>query len=200
MFSTIVASVVLLEMGTAFTMFLVIIVFLLFLLVISAASTAAVTPRTRWHYPFIDLTMESKDFYTMLEAALHEAKMPDVTISRVQKLEAGLLSQAREYIRITRHHMVFDICAAQFGRPFFISWWQGDAPDIGKSIIRSLPFGKRLEEIFYGKTYYEVDTEDMFQTALHNIVLATIDEIADTKGLRGPTNEERKPVYIRPGK
>lgn len=65
-------------------------------------------------------------FYQELEAALLRRQIPQTENSRVDHREAGLLSANREYLRIRRGKLTFDICAAPFGAGFFISWWLVD--------------------------------------------------------------------------
>ena len=40
--------------------------------------------------------------------------------------EGGVLSAKREYLRVTRQKLAFDLCAAPFGTGFFFSWWVGE--------------------------------------------------------------------------
>jgi hypothetical protein len=42
-------------------------------------------------------------------------------MSRVEFAEGGMLSAKREYLRMTRERLVFDICAAPFGTSYFFS-------------------------------------------------------------------------------
>jgi len=75
-------------------------------------------------YHLIEVLQESpKNFYASLEASIAKREPPEVSISRVDYLEGGMLSSRREYLRVKRRNYVFDICAAPFGRGFFISWW-----------------------------------------------------------------------------
>jgi hypothetical protein len=65
--------------------------------------------------------MPSRDFY---EAALREMEVrqiPKLETSYQEFLEGGLQTDQREYLRLTRERMVFDICAAPFGTGFFFS-------------------------------------------------------------------------------
>ncbi len=43
-------------------------------------------------------------------------------------------------------------------------------------------------------TYYKIDTALMFQEAVHNAVLETVDQMTETKGLRSLSESERKPI------
>ena len=65
-------------------------------------------------------------FYTAVEAALGRRQIVEARLSRVDYREAGLLSANREYLRVTREKLVFDVCAAPFGTGFFVSCWLAD--------------------------------------------------------------------------
>lgn len=62
------------------------------------------------------------DFYRMIESELAARKVPGLKMSRVEFSEGGLLSDKREYLRLQRERLVFDICAAPFGTSYFFSF------------------------------------------------------------------------------
>jgi hypothetical protein len=62
-------------------------------------------------------------FYQAVELALDRRQLPQIRVSRVEYREAGALSAHREYLHIRRERLVFDVCAAPYGRGFFVSWW-----------------------------------------------------------------------------
>ena len=64
-----------------------------------------------------------KEFYVSVEGAIASRQVPDINRSRVDWKEGGLLTAFREYLRISREKLVFDICAAPYGTGFFVSWW-----------------------------------------------------------------------------
>ena len=66
-----------------------------------------------------DFRIASNDFYAAVEAELTARNIPDLTITRELFREGGLLSSKREYLRMRRERLVFDICAAPFGTSFF---------------------------------------------------------------------------------
>lgn len=63
------------------------------------------------------------EFYTAFEKAVEERKVPQLHSTRVEHKESGLASANREYLRMHRGKHAFDICAAPFGKGFFVSWW-----------------------------------------------------------------------------
>jgi hypothetical protein len=62
-------------------------------------------------------------FYQSVEAALARREVPQTRKSRVEHKEGGLFSASREYLRIEREKLFFDVCAAPFGTGFFVSSW-----------------------------------------------------------------------------
>jgi hypothetical protein len=85
-------------------------------------------PLGHWNAFFDDFATSPLDFYKEVETAVAARGLPDVTISRVEYRQAGVLSDRREYLRVRRERLVFDICAAPYGKGFFFSWWFLDYP------------------------------------------------------------------------
>jgi hypothetical protein len=56
-----------------------------------------------------------------IEQELKAREVPGLDIAYVDFAEGGVLSSKREYLRMTRERLVFDICAAPFGTAFFFS-------------------------------------------------------------------------------
>jgi len=83
---------------------------------------------SHWVNLFIGLRYSSQEFYARVEQVLAEREVPDITITRVDWMEGGALSARREYLRIQRERLVFDICGAPFGTGFFVSIWSGERP------------------------------------------------------------------------
>jgi hypothetical protein len=75
-----------------------------------------------WYVPVDNFQFASADFYQMIEKELTARKVPGLHISRVEFSEGGLLSAKREYLRLKRERLVFDICAAPFGTGYFFSF------------------------------------------------------------------------------
>jgi hypothetical protein len=75
-----------------------------------------------WYAPVDNFQFVTADFYDMIEKQLTDRKVPGLEISRVELGEGGLLSAKREYLRLKRERLVFDICAAPFGTSYFFSF------------------------------------------------------------------------------
>ena len=74
-----------------------------------------------WYALIPGFNSSTKDFYEGIEKELKTREVPGLEIFHVDFAEGGVLSQKREYLRMTRERLVFDICAAQFGTAYFFS-------------------------------------------------------------------------------
>jgi len=83
---------------------------------------------SHWHHPIENFHTSTQDFYAALEGALKPREIPGIAVSRMSYKEGGLLSGRREYLRVQRQKLVFDICAASFGTGYFFSWWLTKRP------------------------------------------------------------------------
>lgn len=83
---------------------------------------------SHWYSSIENFQTSPKDFYSSVEAAVRKREIPDCEVSRVDWKEGGAFSASREYLRVQRGRHVFDICAAPFGKGFFVSWWLSRTP------------------------------------------------------------------------
>ena len=83
---------------------------------------------SHWYKLIENFQASPMAFYSSVEAAIERRQIPDTSTSRVDWKEGGLLSARREYLRITRGKLTFDICGAPFGTGFFFSWWLAEVP------------------------------------------------------------------------
>lgn len=147
---------------------------------------------SHWQNYFASLSLSSDDFYSAIEAEIAKRKA-DIKVKRIDLSEGGLLSAKREYLRVTRKDYIFDICAAPFGTDFFVSWWFGEKTGYIKALLARIPFiGKYLAQAASVKTYYQIDTENMFVECVRSIVNNTVEGITKDTGIR-LTAEELKP-------
>ncbi len=144
---------------------------------------------------FADLNYSSQTFYKDVEAAVRQIEMPGVEISRITYYETNILSRNREYLRIGREKLVFDICAAPFGKGFFVSTREGMLPGLRHKLLLAIPFiGGYLAYIFFKKTYYQVDSQSMFVGAVHDTVNKAIKDIQDGKTIVVLSAAEQQPA------
>lgn len=74
-----------------------------------------------WYALVPGFNTSTKEFYAAIEQELKGRQVPGLEIAAVEFAEGGALSSKREYLRMTRERLVFDICAAPFGTAFFFS-------------------------------------------------------------------------------
>ena len=78
---------------------------------------------SHWYTLMENFQASPIEFYESVETAIQKRQVPNCALSRVDWREGGVLSAQREYLRVSRGRLVFDVCAAPFGTGFFISWW-----------------------------------------------------------------------------
>lgn len=64
----------------------------------------------------------TQEIYSNIESEVARQKVPGLAISRVDLAEGGLLSDMRQYLRMKRERLMFDICAAPVGINYFFSY------------------------------------------------------------------------------
>jgi hypothetical protein len=85
---------------------------------------------SHWYALIPGFNTATKEFYEAIEKELKDRQVPGLEISRVEFFEGGLLSGKREYLRMTRERLVFDVCAAPFGTAFFFSCRFAEIPAV----------------------------------------------------------------------
>lgn len=74
-----------------------------------------------WYALVPNFNISAREFYEGIKQELKQRAIPELEISQVDFTEGGVLSAKREYLRMTRERLVFDICAAPFGSAYFFS-------------------------------------------------------------------------------
>ncbi len=150
---------------------------------------------SNWNTLIDNFDYSSKEFYTQLKEELESHGVTNITIREKNLKEGSILSASRIYLRATWKEYQYDICGANFGNGFFISWWLLYKNSIGKILISKIPFiGKWLAKKLYPVTYYRIDTASMFMSYAQSSVLKVIEDITNEKGVRALTETERKPI------
>lgn len=74
-------------------------------------------------YALIDNFKTSSDeFYKTIETELEARNMPGLELTRLDYREGGMLSARRDYLRMRRERLTFDLCSAPFGTSWFFSY------------------------------------------------------------------------------
>lgn len=157
---------------------------------------------SHWYHLVENLQASPLEFYDSVEKAIERRTVPDSRRTRIDCREGGPLSAKREYLRVKRKEYVFDICGAPFGNGFFVSWWLGGLPSRFVAMLVALSAIPVLGWLFVlpirlstrSMTYYQIDTATMFQESVRSAVLEVVDGLTKAKGLRAPTDLERKPI------
>ena len=144
-----------------------------------------------WSTLIENLKASPLDFYESVKSAIRKRDIPETEMSQVDFYESGLFSHKREYLRIIRGKLLFDICAAPYGNAFFVSWWLGAKQPF---ILRIPVIGWLYGRFIKPPTYYSLDTTKMFRTATHAAILEAVDGLTTAKGLRALSESERKPT------
>ena len=85
---------------------------------------------SHWYALVPGFNTSTKEFYEAVEKELKVREVPGLEISRVEFSEGGILSDKREYLRMARERLVFDICAAPFGKAYFFSCRFAEIPAV----------------------------------------------------------------------
>ncbi len=96
---------------------------------------------SHWYHLVEDFQTSALDFYTAIEEAVERRGVSDIKTSRVEWKEGGMLSAKREYLRIQRGNLAFDVCAAPYGNGYFFSWWVARVPALHPLIALMALFG-----------------------------------------------------------
>ena len=78
---------------------------------------------SHWYNLAPNFQTSALDFYKAVELELARQAVPEIQFGRIDWKESGVLTAKREYLRVARGRLSFDICAAPFGNAYFFSWW-----------------------------------------------------------------------------
>lgn len=161
-------------------LYLILLVIVIILIVVYAKTP--VTIKSNWKHFYDGIQFSSTAFYEQVEAGLRDRKIEGLNYGQESFLQSHILSAKRVYLRITKHEYIFYICAAPFGTGMFVSWWLciEDERWINRIPILSKLAGKDRNN----KTFYQMDTEAMYQSAIHSTVVEVADGITAEKGFR----------------
>ncbi len=150
---------------------------------------------SNWNTLIEDFNYSTEDFYQLFKKELLSQGVSGINANDVSLYEGSMFSQRRRYIRVKWKEYQYDICAAPFGKGFFVSWWLLYKNSVLQIIISKIPFiGGWLTRKLFPVTYYKIDTASMFMTYAQSSVLKVIDEITKDKGIRAISENDRKPI------
>lgn len=94
---------------------------------------------SHWQQSLAGLQGSATDFYAAIENEVGKEGIRGVVTKRVTWNEGGVFSDQREYLRIRRGELCFDICAARFGKGLFVSCWLCERPNAFLEYLLSVP-------------------------------------------------------------
>lgn len=155
---------------------------------------------SRWYRHIDGLNQSAQALYAAIETAVNARKLPDVKFSRVDYKEGGMFSAKREYMRIRRDDLTFEICGAPFGTGFFVSarmFVEGAGIDsfLGGMLGHGVA-GGLAKAIANPDTFYRQDTALMYQQLVHGAILEVVDAMTDAAQLPRIAEGERKPIML----
>ena len=161
-------------------------IFLIFFFVGLLKSTTTIS--SHWQHFYEDCEFSAIDFYKQVAAALKEQKITGLKIDETTFRQSHVFSGRRAYLKISHDEYVFYIGAAAFGTGTFVSWWLciKDERLINWIPILNLLAGKDRKN----KTFYQMDTEGMYRSAIHGTVMSVAEGLTDGHGERGLTEKE----------
>ncbi len=149
---------------------------------------------SHWNQYIENMAQTPKEFYALVESLVKSNDVSDIKISRVTHKEKGIFSSSREYLQIKSKGYFFEVCAAAYGKGFFISYWQLENRTGKKSLLARIPIiGSLLSSVAIPETFFTIDTRMMFQGMIHSCIMSAIDSETSKKGLRALSETERMP-------
>jgi len=126
---------------------------------------------------FEDVQLSAKEFYETLQQSIASCQFPEVNYDITTFSDRGLFSSRREYLEIRYYSYRYYVCAAPFGKNFFISWWLKERQSTWDSIRTWLVGGE-------SRSFYEVDSQEIFASSVVSLIKELIRMIQSEKGLR----------------
>jgi hypothetical protein len=138
---------------------------------------------SNWHEYLEYHPFSPKEFYASVTEELRSKDIPQLVITTIYYPQGGLFSMSREYLRIRCGEYVFDVCAAPFGKGFFVSYWMGVMPDPIRDVFKNMPWvGKFFRQ--REKTFFELDNETLFKELASTAVRKVFKQLHEQKGIR----------------
>lgn len=183
----------------AMLLFLALVVVTLVVILPLGADTPLVeNSLSSWCQAVPNLQGTTSEFYQQVIAAVDAREVPGVSMRTVSFHEGGIQTDKREYLRIERGRLVYDLCAAPFGGTFFVSSWLAQKPSKALDALASAPLVggvvRALVRLFDPLTYFKLDSARMYQAAVHEAVLEVIDQMTSLQGVAPLTELQRRPV------
>lgn len=145
---------------------------------------------SHWHQYVENLNQTPEEFYKSIEGLISRNQIPDVKTSRKKFSQGGLFSSSRIYLEVKSKGYFYHVCAAPYGKGFFVSYWQSENQSSKKGLLSKIPIvGNLITSIVVPETFYSVDTRLMFQSMIHSCVLGALNVELESRGLRNISSQ-----------
>lgn len=145
-----------------------------------------------WNHMVDEFHFSTEEFYKLLEEKIKQRELPDVKTKTRNISQGGLLSKKRLYFEVTRKDYIFHVCAAPFGKSYFFSWYLRVKMSRWQELIVRIPYiGASIVKNMQYQSYYQLDTANMFKSAVHHCITDAIDDVLDPKGSKLSELERR---------
>ena len=163
---------------------------LVLLIVIIIIRKKPFTIKSHWQHFYDGIQISTPAFYAQVKSGLEERKIEGLNYDEESFLESHILSAKRIYLRIKKFEYIFYISAVPFGTGTFVSSWMCIKDE---NILNRIPYlNKLLGKDRANKTFYQKDTEAMYQAAIHSVVVETADNLTAEQGHRGLSELEKQ--------
>jgi hypothetical protein len=147
-----------------------------------------------WNQLLDGVSFSTQDFYSLVEQAVKAREVPDIEFGRVDYKTGHFFSSRREYLRVKRGELSFQICGAPFGTGFFVSWWLTATKSGFGALFGDSSTGSLFKAFVNPETYFKQDSAAMYRA----IVAAAVNEAVDA-ALKGAgkallSDEAKRPV------
>jgi hypothetical protein len=137
-------------------------------------------PKISGHCKLIeDFQASPKHLYELITSAIERRKIPHLRFSKVDYKEGWALSASREYLRVGRGKIRFEICGAPFGTGFFVSTRMIEMPESAGLLARLWRW------LFVPTTFYKLDTAAMYKLSIENAVSEAVQELTKAPAQNG---------------
>lgn len=149
---------------------------------------------SNWNTLLDNFSHSTEDFYELLKQELSNRGIKNLRIINKSLNQDSIGYVKRKYLLITWKDYDYYVCAASFGKGFFVSWHLVYKDSPFQMFIAKTPFiGNWLVDKLFAMTFYQRDTASMFMTYTHQSVLKVIENITKEQGVR-LTEQEKKPI------
>ena len=134
-----------------------------------------------FHNHFDKVQFSITEFYTAIGELLIDKQIPGLRISIISRLEGGVFSPGRLYLRIRRKNMIIEVCSFHFGTGSFVSCRSGSRPGFKKAIFGGKGLAdKTLDLLYYQETYYRADQQTMFKKIVNGAIGEVVASVRST--------------------